>query len=110
MLWQRRTRTKSDPRFIAAVARIQPTLAAWRQQSKHREPMPESLWRAMVGLARRYGVSPVAHTLRVSYAALKDHLEASADPHGSRSRPSATKFVELPMTAWPSGSQWVIEL
>lgn len=61
----------------------------------------------MVSLARRYGLSPVAQALRVNYTTLKQHLLASANGPGPG--PTA-KFVEVPLTGWPSGSQWVIEL
>ena len=63
----------------------------------------------MVSLARRYGLSPVAQALRVNYTTLKQHLLASANGPGPQSGPSA-RFVEVPLTGWSSGSQWVIEL
>jgi len=63
----------------------------------------------MVGLARRYGLSRVAQALRVNYTALKNHLVASAGPQAPRPNAIA-EFVEMPMTASPSGLQWVIEL
>ncbi len=64
----------------------------------------------MVRLARRYGLSPVAQVLRVNYTALKHHLTATAAPQAPRSGAIAAEFVEVPMTACPSGSPWVIEL
>lgn len=64
----------------------------------------------MVRLARRYGLSPVAQVLRVNYTTLKHHLAATAVPQVPRSGALAAEFVEVPMTACPSGSQWVIEL
>lgn len=64
----------------------------------------------MVRLARRHGLSPVAQVLRVNYTALKHHLAATAAPQARRSGAIAAEFVEVPMTACPSGSQWVIEL
>jgi hypothetical protein len=102
-------RTKSNPTFIAAVARVHPELAAWRQRRKVREPIPEALWRAMVSLARRYGLSPVAQALKVNYMTLKQHLLASTAAQVSRSNPPAS-FVEVPLTGWAGGSQWMIEL
>ena len=105
-----KTTTKSDPTFAAAIARVQPALTAWRQRRKHREPIPEPLWRTMVRLARRYGLSRVAQVLRVNYTALKRHLVATAAPHALPSGAIAAEFVEVPMSACPSGSQWVIEL
>ena len=105
-----KTITQSDLTFAAAVARVQPALAAWRKRRKHREPIPETLWRVMVNLARGYGLSPVAQALRVNYTALKRHLVATAAPQAARSGAVAPEFVEVPMTARPSTSQWVIEL
>lgn len=64
----------------------------------------------MVRLAQRYGLSPVAQALRINYAALKHHLVATATRQTSRSGGLAPEFVEVPMTACPTGSQWVIEL
>ena len=64
----------------------------------------------MVRLARRYGLSPVAQVLRVNYTALKHHLVASAVAQAPRSGAIAAEFVEVPLTACPSGSQWVMEL
>jgi len=104
-----KTRTKSDPLFLAAIARVQPELTAWRQRRKVREPIPGSLWRAMVSLARRYGLSPVAQALKVNYTALKQHLMTSARAPGSGAGLTA-KFVEVPLTGWPGGSQCIIEL
>ena len=104
-----KTNTKSDPSFSAAIARIQPELTVWRQQRRVREPIPRPLWRAMASLARRYGLSPVAQALGVNYTTLKQQV--MADANGPRPRPGPTAgFVEVPLTGWPAGSQWVIEL
>ena len=64
----------------------------------------------MVRLARRYGLSPVAQVLRVNYTALKHHLVASTVAQAPRSGAIAAEFVEVPLRACPSGSQWVMEL
>ena len=66
-----RTATRSDPAFVAAVAQVQSDLAAWRQQHKRRESIPELLWYEMTQIARSHGVSPVSHVFRVNYTALK---------------------------------------
>jgi hypothetical protein len=64
----------------------------------------------MVRLARRYGLSRVAQVLRVNYTALKHRLVATAAPQAPRSGAIAAEFVEVPMSACPGGSPWVIEL
>jgi hypothetical protein len=127
-----KTANRLDGDFAAALARVQPTLAEWRKRRKHREPIPETLWRPMGALARRYGLSPVARALRVNYTALKRHTPARPIPEARRpgapstlhSPPSAVlrrtgatedgsaQFVEVPTGGWsalPSG-QWGIEL
>jgi hypothetical protein len=105
-------RVKSDPAFRAAIARVEPALAGWRQQRKTRDPIPEALWRRMAMLAGRYGLSPVAQALKVNYTGLKRHLAASvayqAEP--VRGVAGGSSFVELPLSGWPVASQWVLEL
>lgn len=105
-----KTATKSDPAFALAVARVEPALAAWRQRRKHREPIPEALWRAMAALAQDYGLSPVAQALNVNYTALKGHLAPDAISKASGLSGMVPGFVEVPVAAWPGGAPWVIEL
>ena len=64
----------------------------------------------MVRIARRYGLGLVAQVLRVNYTGLKHHLVASSTPQVPRTDAIAPEFVEVPMTAYPTGSPWVIEL
>ena len=106
------TTTQSDPAFAAAIARVQPALAAWRQRRKPREPIPEALWRRMATLARSYGLSPVAQSLSVNYTALKRHLAARPTPEPSRAGAVPPGFVEVPLATWPAepSGPWVIEL
>jgi hypothetical protein len=64
----------------------------------------------MVPLARHYGLSPVVQALRVNYNGLKRRLAARPPPEVSGADSVPAGFVEVPMTACPSGSQLVIEL
>ena len=64
----------------------------------------------MATLARAYGLSPVAQALRVNYTALKRQLVASAVPPTSGAGTGTGAFVEVPVSAWPSAPQWVMEL
>jgi hypothetical protein len=63
----------------------------------------------MVTLARAYALSPVAQALGVHYAALERHLVARPAPEPSRAGALPPGFVEVPVAAWPSGPEWVIE-
>jgi hypothetical protein len=104
-----KTSIKFNAAFAVAVAPVQAALAAWRKARKHREPIPQALWRVMVPLARAHGVSAIAQALRVNYTGLKDHLlaDSAATPLGVVSQAG---FVELPMTPGLAGSPMVIEL
>jgi hypothetical protein len=104
-----KTNIKSITAFAAALAPVQAALATWRKGRKHREPIPQACWRAMVPLARAHGVSAVAQALRVNYTALKRQVLASraAPAPGTVSHPG---FVEIPIASGLAGSQWVIAL
>jgi hypothetical protein len=104
-----KTGAKSNPTFAAAVARVQPALAGWRQQRKHREPIPEALWREIVPLARAHGLSPVTQALQLNYTSLKRHVLASPSPTAPP-QVGGTGFVEVSVAPWAVGSQWVIQL
>lgn len=105
-----KTATKSDPAFAAAIAQVQSALATWRQRREHREPIPETLWRRRIPLARRYGLSPVAQVLRVNYNGLKRHLVASLPAPACGAGARFPGFVEVPVSGWPSAPQCVMEL
>ena len=98
----------SDPALAVGLARVQPALADWRQQRRHREAIPDTLCRLIVPLAQAHGVSPVAQGLRLNYTALKQRTCAgdlrppASDPLGG--------FVEVPLVSSPGTAPWVIEL
>ena len=98
----------SDPALAAGLTRVQPALAAWRQQRRHREAIPGNLWRLIGPLARAHGVSPVARALRLNYTALQQRTLAGgvAPPAGNRH----DAFVEVPVASWPGATHWSIEL
>ena len=104
----------SDSSLEVALARVQPALAAWRLRRRHREAIPESLWRMIVPLARAHGVSPVARALGVNYTTLKERTVVGAN---GVNRPPVEKqtdrFIEVPVATpgpWSTSSQWTIEL
>jgi hypothetical protein len=68
----------------------------WRATRKVGTRIPEPLWELAVELARKYGVSRTAATLRVSYDALKKHCEVR---EVTASGKATARFVELPRAA-----------
>jgi hypothetical protein len=82
-------------------ARVEPLrmqIERWRQTRAKRSPMPEPLWRAAVGLARKHGVYAAAQALRLSYDSLRTRAEEAGEPRQRRreSPPPQATFVDLP--------------
>jgi hypothetical protein len=98
----------SGPALAAGLARVRPALAAWRHRRRHREAIPENLWRLIVPLAQSHGVSPVARALRLNYTALRQRTLAGRAPVLA-GKPSAG-FVEVAAPPWPGGVPCRIEL
>jgi hypothetical protein len=99
--------TESTP-FRSEVEPLRCQLEAWRQTRKSGEHIPESLWEPAAKLAGTFGVGRVARALGVGYYALKERAQDGCQL--SRSGPQAAAFIELPVSAPPSRSEWLIEL
>jgi len=100
----------SDPALAVGLAGVQPALAAWRQRRRHREAIPEKLWRLIVPLAQSHGVSPVARALRLNYTALQSRCVGMARSAAVLAGNPSAGFVEVAVPAWPGGAPWSIEL
>jgi hypothetical protein len=60
--------------------------------------LPEALWKEAAEAARRYGLNPVAQTLRLDYSRLKKRMAAAAGRNVSKrtkERRPAADFLEL---------------
>jgi hypothetical protein len=90
------------------IQKVVRRLERWRSAHTGRLPIPERLWAAAVGLARKHGVFHAAKALRLEYGKLKRLLESSRSvapsgrakaargrQRGVRSLPPAAAFLEL---------------
>ena len=91
----------SECNLEAGLVRVRPALAAWRKRRRHREAIPESLWRMLVPLAQAHGISPVARALGLNYTALKQH--SVRDEEAPASKPTGD-FVEVAVASWPGAA------
>ena len=98
----------SDPGLAVGLARVQAALAAWQERRRHREAIPEDLWRLIVPWAKSYGVSPVARALRLNYTTLQQRTLAGKAPLPAGN--SSEGFVEVAVPPWPGGAPCSIEL
>lgn len=103
----------SDCPLEVALARVKPALAAWRLERRHREAIPETLWRMIVPLARAHGVSPVARALGVNYTTIKERTVVGAQGASRPVEKQTACFIEVPMAKpgpWATSCQWTMEL
>jgi len=64
----------------------------WRRNPVGSKRIPEDLWQAAAGLARRYPISKVSRDLRLDYYELKERVNGGDK---SKSAKAAAPFVEL---------------
>ena len=83
-------------------------LDAWRARCRGPQGrIPEALWHAAVGRARRAGVEPVADALHLNVGALRRRVATTAAP--TPAPPVAPAFVELGLVAPAATCQLEIE-
>jgi hypothetical protein len=86
---------KSTAPIPEEIIELQRRFNEFRSTHRPRTKLPENLWQAAVELARRHGLYPAAHSLRLDYVGLKKRLgETSGVQHKLR-KPSKPTFVEL---------------
>ena len=83
-------------------------LDAWRARCRGPQGrIPEVLWRAAVGRARRAGVEPVAAALHLNVGALRRRVATTAAPQ--HAPPVTAAFVELGLVAPAATCQLEVE-
>jgi hypothetical protein len=90
------------------LQKLRRRLDAWRAGGRGPQGrIPEALWSAAVGRARRAGVEPVAEALRLNVAALRRRVETAA---ATKPAPPLTPaFVELGLIAPAATCQLEVE-
>ena len=78
----------------------------WRSSHTGRRPIPESLWAAAVGVARKHGIFRTSRALRLEFSKLKRRVQSA----GRRAVPATPAFVELMGPESAGLSECLIEL
>jgi hypothetical protein len=94
--------------WSGTIEGVRRRLSAWRR-GRSRGRIPETLWKAVVDLARTKGANRVAEALRVDEGRLERRLEASKSRTPRRTGSVSPAFVEIGL---PNGTteECVIEL
>jgi hypothetical protein len=98
--------TKSK-KFFSDIEQARLALESWRSTRKHRQRIPQSLWRTMANLAGVHGVSRISRAMNVGYHALRRRA-ASLEP--AQSSGPGPAFLEVALPSNAPGSGCVIEM
>jgi hypothetical protein len=94
---QHRSNSEVPPKLLRGRQRFE----QWRHQKETRGRLPDHLWSLAVDLAKEFGLSKTAKTLRLEYNRLKRKSQSSDSGKGSKPVPRPT-FLELkPHSALP---------
>src|SRR5277367_338009 len=86
---------KAKPPTPEPIVQLQRQLDQFRSSQPRRTKLPEDLWHAAVELARRHGLYPVAHPLRLDYVGLKKRLGETPSVQQKIRKQARPSFVEL---------------
>jgi hypothetical protein len=94
------------------MKRVGRQLEQWRRRRDRGRRIPEPLWKAVVELARKHGVSRTACALRLDYYSIKRRLEAAPPPGRTTGSGSGSggRFIELPLRGMPAPPACVLEV
>jgi hypothetical protein len=91
------------PSSSTALEQVRERFAQWRQNRKGREPIPDELWQAAIGLTTEYSVTKIVKTLNLTHSDFKERMIEAQN--------NAPTFAELrlPVPATAS-AYWVLEM
>ena len=90
------------PRLEAVRARFE----TWRSTRTGADRIPESLWKAAVGCAGRFGLYPTVRALGLDYNSLKRRVAAQA----ARTEHSSPAFIEVLPAGGIAPAECVLEV
>ena len=103
--------TRREPGIPAQLEMVRQRFELWRQARTGRSRIPEPLWATAVELAKEYGVSLTAKTLRVDYYRLKKRVEEKAASSTDASCEGGTAtFLELTAPVASRSGECILEL
>lgn len=87
---------------------VRARLEKWRRSKKIGARIPEPLWGAAVGLARKHGINPVVRALGLDYYSLKRRIAGKRTPPTEGA--PLPRFVEVDLSGALPGSGCVVEM
>ena len=97
---------KNQSDIPIGMAKAHQRFERWRSSHKGRKPIPESLWRAAVEVAREHGIFRTSKALRLEFNKLKRRVQSA----GRRAASTRPAFVELVASESAGLSECLIEL
>ena len=62
------------PSSSPTLKEVKERFSQWRQTRKGREPIPDDLWQAAVGLTNEYTINKIVKELNLSYSGFKERV------------------------------------
>ena len=81
----------------------------WRATRKHKQRIPDELWKAAAALSDRYTIQQLATTLRLNHTNLRDRIALRAAEERSSIAQEAC-FLELPPPQTHMASECLVEM
>jgi hypothetical protein len=94
---------KANPKSTD-IRDVEKQFKRWRRSRKSREPIPDHLWEAAVGLTGEMSPHAVARRLHLNPTALKQRIGTLSSRKSQRGK-GAASFIEVPTRFWESASQ-----
>lgn len=92
----------------AEMERVRRRFDRWRKKRRGRAPIPERLWAAAAGMARKYGINPTSRALSLDFNKLKALVNQGNPTKRRISEPP--QFLELVAPPREGMAECVIEL
>jgi hypothetical protein len=100
--------TMEKKQLPVGIERVRAQFESWRARKRKGERIPEPLWQAAAEAARKHGIYPVSHAVRLEYAHLKRRVSGAAPCRDGAGREA--EFIELEECVPSEGVGCIVEL
>lgn len=97
-----------EKQLPVSIERVRAQFESWRAQKRKGERIPEPLWQAAEQAARKHGIHPVSHAVRLDYTHLKRRVRGAQTCCEGAGRQA--EFIELEESVPSEGAGCIVEL
>ena len=102
---------KDIPAAFSRLGEFEKRFVHWRKSKNKREPIPQELWQAAVGLSSKHSIHVISRKLHLNYNTFKQRISSiRSNSLGRVSEESGCKFVEVDIEKKILPDSCVVEL